>query len=183
MGINSTRRAFLLSLLLLLLLAASAGAYAQTPQPIESGKFRLHKFEQPIGEETYTITRDGDSLVTKSTFEFTDRGRRVPLTAELRTAPDLTPREFNIKGSVSRFSTIDSSVEIKGGTATIREDKETRQESVPKGPVFTISGYAPVTMQMMMVRYLNSHKFMAFNVASPPSVVLATSAPGVSRRV
>src|ERR1700724_3373912 len=103
---SRTRHLLLLSLLLLLV--TSARALAQTSQPIGSGKFRLHKFEQPIGEETYTITRDGESLLVKSTFEFTDRGRKVPLSAELRVAQDLTPEKFNIKGSVSRFSTIDS---------------------------------------------------------------------------
>lgn len=153
MAINPGR-ALLLSLLLLV---TSTGALAQTTQPVESGKFRLHKFEQPIGEETYTIARSGDSLVVKSTFEFTDRGRKVPLSAELRTAADLTPQSFSIKGSVSRFSTIDSSVEINAGSASIRVDKETRQLKTPKD-FFTISGYAPVTMQMMLVRYLNSHK-------------------------
>ena len=36
----------------------------QQSAPIEQGKFRLHKFEQPIGEENYQITRrDGDSRV------------------------------------------------------------------------------------------------------------------------
>lgn len=149
-----------LLLSLLLLSVAGASALAQTPQPIESGKFRLHKFEQPIGEESYTVTRDGGSLVVKSTFEFTDRGRRVPLSAELRTASDLTPQKFNIKGSVSRFSTIDSSVEINGGIATIREDQTTRQVPDPKSFFFTISGYAPVAMQMMLVRYSNSHQFI-----------------------
>jgi hypothetical protein len=119
-------RARLVILLSLLLLAASAGAVGQTSQPVESGRFRLHKFEQPIGEETYAIARDGDSLVIKSTFEFTDRGSKVPLRAELRTGRDLTPERFNIKGQVSRFSTIDTSIEIKAGSATIREDKETR---------------------------------------------------------
>src|SRR4029077_20794344 len=108
----------------------SAGA--QTPQPIESGKFRLHKFEQPIGEETYTITRMGDSLIINSNFEFTDRGRKVPLSATLKTRQDLTPESFNIKGNVSRFSTIDSAVEINGNTATIREDKDTRQATTPE---------------------------------------------------
>ena len=152
---SRTRKALLLSILLVLVMSAST--LAQT-QPIETGKFRLHKFEQPIGEETYTITKDGDSLVVSSTFAFTDRGRRVPLTATLRTQKDFTPESFNIKGSVSRFSTIDSSVEIKGNTATVREDKTTRQATTPER-FFTISGYAPITMQQMMVRYLTAHKF------------------------
>jgi imidazolonepropionase-like amidohydrolase len=153
---SRTRNALLLSLLLLLV--ASASVRAQTPQPIERGKFRLHKFEQPIGEETYTIVRDGDGLVVNSSFEFTDRGRKVPLTATLKTHQDFTPESFKIKGSVSRLSTIDSAVEINGTSAMIREDKDTRQAATPER-FFTISGYAPVTMQQMLLRYLTAHKF------------------------
>ena len=65
-------------------------------QVLESGKFRLHKFEQPIGEESYELSRDGDSLVINSKFEFTDRHSRVPLTATLRTRQDLTPERFGL---------------------------------------------------------------------------------------
>src|SRR5689334_21792890 len=39
-------------------------------QTIETGKFRLHKFQQAIGEESYTVTREGDALVMKSDFKF-----------------------------------------------------------------------------------------------------------------
>jgi imidazolonepropionase-like amidohydrolase len=152
---SRARNVFFHSLLLLLL--ASAGSVAQTSQPIESGKFILHKIEQAIGEETYTVTKDGDALLVKVDFAFTDRGRRVPLTATLKAHQDLTPESFNIKGSVSRFSTIDSTVDINGTSATIREDKNTRQAPTPER-FFTIGGYAPVTMQQMLVRYLTAHK-------------------------
>ena len=168
MLINSIRRAAWLSALLLLVI--SAGVLAQTPQPIESGTFRLHKFERPIGEETYAIKRDGDSLVVSVDFKFTDRGSPVPLTAELRTRQDLTPESFNIKGSVSRFATIDSSVAIKDKTATIRVDKDTRQAAVPER-FFTISGYSPVTMQMMLVRYLHAHQLSGVLTTLPDGEV------------
>jgi imidazolonepropionase-like amidohydrolase len=165
-------RAARLSLLLLLLTAAPLSARAQQqqsapPQPgrtqipngapvVESGEFRLHKFEQPIGVESYTIARAGDSLVVRSTFEFTDRGTKVPLSATLRARQDLTPQSFEIKGKVSRFSTIDTSVEVNGATASVRKDKETWQAQTP-ARFFTVSGYAPVAMQMMLVRYILAH--------------------------
>ncbi|HEV7473029.1 MAG TPA: hypothetical protein VGN90_03205, partial [Pyrinomonadaceae bacterium] len=63
----------LLKLALLLLLCGSASINVRS-QVLETGKFRLHKFEQPIGEETYTIRREGDGIVVTSSFEFTDRG-------------------------------------------------------------------------------------------------------------
>ncbi|HEV7860554.1 MAG TPA: amidohydrolase family protein [Pyrinomonadaceae bacterium] len=149
--------------LLLSLSALSLPAQAQTATPgakpatvIESGKFRLHKFEQPIGEETYEISREGDSLLVTSNFKFTDRGSPVPLTATLRTKQNLTPEAFEIKGNTARGSTIDTSIEIKGDAATIREGKETRQATVP-ARFFTIAGYAPAAMQMMLLRYLSSN--------------------------
>ena len=145
----------LLSLAFVLGLAAQARAQNPTPSPavVESGKFRLHKFEQPIGEETYEVTREGDSLVVKSHFKFTDRGSAVPLETTLRTKQNLTPESFEIKGKTARGSTIDTSVDIKGDSATVREGKETRQAAVP-ARFFTIAGYAPAAVQMLMLRYL-----------------------------
>ena len=166
--IRNKSRAAHLFLFLLLLTAAPLSARAQqqqqspAPKPdgaqaVEAGEFRLHKFEQPIGVESYTVTRDGDSLVVRSTFEFTDRGTKVPLSATLRARQDLTPQSFEIKGKVSRFSTVDTGVEVDGATASVRKGKETRQSQAP-ARFFTVSGYAPVAMQMMLVRYILAHR-------------------------
>ena len=49
-------------------LPTAVGVQAQQPAVatgasiLEQGKFTLHKFEQPIGEESYEIRHDGDSL-------------------------------------------------------------------------------------------------------------------------
>jgi imidazolonepropionase-like amidohydrolase len=160
---STVARLALPALLLMMMLAAGASRAQQQPQipdgapVVESGEFRLHKFEQPIGVERYTVARAADSLVVRSTFEFTDRGTRVPLTAMLRAGQDLTPRSFEVKGNVSRFSKIDTSVEVGGATASVREGERTRQAQAP-ARFFTISGYAPVTMQMMLVRYMLAHR-------------------------
>src|SRR4051794_21804071 len=145
------------------LLLVSTSAFAQ----IETGKFRLHKFEQPIGEETYTIARENSGVIVTSDFKFTDRGTEVPLTAELHTQQDLTPISFRISGKVSRLSTIDSSIEINGNSASIREGTKTRQATVTKN-FFTIAGYAPTIMQMMLVRYIQGHKLTS-SVATLPN--------------
>ena len=85
------------------------------PAILEQGKFTLHKFEQPIGEETYEIRRDGDSIAAKIDFKFTDRGSPVPLTTTFRAAQDLTPQDFEIKGRTARPVSIDEAVTIEGG--------------------------------------------------------------------
>jgi imidazolonepropionase-like amidohydrolase len=131
----------------------------QTKSPAaaaESGKFILHKFEQPIGEETYQITSDGNSLTAKIDFKFTDRGATVPMTATFKAASDLTPQAFEIKGKNSRISEIDDAVEVQPEKVRIR-DRDKWTEAQRPAQFFTIAGYAPTTMQMLMVRYWATH--------------------------
>jgi imidazolonepropionase-like amidohydrolase len=134
-------------------------AQSATPEAapvVEQGKFRLHKFEQPIGEETYQVTKDGKSLAVKMDFKFTDRGTPVPLTASFRGAADLTPEAFEIKGKPARTTEIDQAVEIQAAKVRLRNRTEWKDVSAP-AQFFTIAGYAPATMQMLMVRYWASH--------------------------
>jgi imidazolonepropionase-like amidohydrolase len=142
-----------------LLVLAAAPLAAQAPDSgrvMERGRFRLHKFEQEIGAEEYTV-RDLDSvLVVQDSFRFVDRGTPVPLRTTLRLRPDLTPVAFAAKGNTARGSTIDAEVTVSGGRATVREGTETRQVEVPER-FFTLGGYAPVSAQMMLVRYLARH--------------------------
>jgi len=125
--------------------------------PVEQGKFTLHKFGQPIGQESYEIHRDGDSLAVKVDFKFTDRGSPVPLTTTFRGAQDWTPQAFEIKGNTARSATIDESVSIDGGKIHARSRDKQSDAAAPAGPAFTIAGYAPATMQMLMVRYWVAH--------------------------
>ncbi len=140
-----------------LFMCSSLVLFAQTTSPAnESGKFTLHKFEQPIGQETYTIAHDGGSLTLKTDFAFTDRGTKVPLSATLEAADDYTPQSFIIKGKTSRMSDIDSDVELNGSDATIRQGKDTRSVAARQS-FFTISGDAPVAVQMALIRYWRAH--------------------------
>ncbi|MGA8143425.1 MAG: amidohydrolase family protein [Candidatus Acidiferrales bacterium] len=135
---------------------------AQSPPPsappsvIEHGKFILHKMEQPLGEETFETTRDAQSLLTKITFKFVDRGTVVPLAVTLRTSDDLTPQSFEIKGKTARPTDIDEAVEIQPEKIRLR-NREIWTEAPRPTRFFTIAGYAPTTMQMLMVRYWASH--------------------------
>ena len=132
-------------------------AVAPDASAVEQGKFTLHKFEQAIGEETYEIRRDGQSLVAKIDFKFTDRGAAVPLSTTFRAAEDLTPQAFEIKGRTARPVTIDEALTIEGGKVHLRSRDKQSDSDVPTGPFFTIAGYAPTTMQMLMVRYWATH--------------------------
>jgi imidazolonepropionase-like amidohydrolase len=151
-----------LALVSVLFSAVQPLTLAQQPAPadaslVEQGKFTLHKFEQAIGEETYEIRRDGESLAVKMDFKFTDRGRAVPLSATFRGSLEYTPQAFEIKGSTSRISTIDEAVTIEPDKVHIRSRDKQSDLNEPSGPFFTIAGYAPTTMQMLLVRYWAAH--------------------------
>ena len=148
------------SVAVLLLLVTPSSPAAQAPQQgsaVETGKFRLHKFEQPIGEETYEIARDGQSLVVKMDFKFTDRATPVPLSASFRSTSDLTPQAFEIKGRIARSAEIDQAVNIFPEKIRLRNREQWKEIPAFAGPFFTVAAYAPATMQMLMVRYWATH--------------------------
>jgi imidazolonepropionase-like amidohydrolase len=159
---KQTQISLALTVAALICLATSRPSVAQQPASadsavIEQGKFTLHKFEQPIGEETYEILKQDDSIMVKMDFKFTDRATTVPLTASFRGAQDLTPQTFEIKGKTSRFASIDESLSIENGKVHFRTRDNQSDLDPPSGAFFTIAGYAPTTMQMLLVRYWATH--------------------------
>src|SRR6202042_593930 len=99
---------------------------------------------------------DGNSLTAKMDFKFTDRGSPVPMTATFKSASDLTPQAFEVKGKNSRSTEIDDAVEVQPEKVRIR-DPEKWTEAPRPAQFFTIAGYAPTTMQMLLVRYWATH--------------------------
>jgi imidazolonepropionase-like amidohydrolase len=150
------RRSLLLVFLMLGVIAAHAQVSSASAESTESGKFRLHKFEQPIGEERYAIAHQGATLTMKSQFLFTDRGREVPLVTTFKAASDYSPRSFNIHGANCRFCPMDWEITLQGRSAAIRQEKESRTAAAPD-IFFVTAGYAPVAMQMAMMRYWRAH--------------------------
>jgi len=131
------------------------------PQPaqdrgIESGRFLLHNVLQRTGEEWDQIRRHSESLVLTSEFRNADRGTAIPLAARLQTSPDLTPERFEVRGKTSGSTAVDSSIVVTSTAATVREGSRSEQIPIPAA-FFTVRGYAPVAIQMMLLRYWSSH--------------------------
>jgi imidazolonepropionase-like amidohydrolase len=124
--------------------------------PPERGSFRLHKFEQAIGEETYELMQDGDKLTLTANFKFKDRFTEVPLTAKMEFGGDLTPVSLELKGKNSRFNPIDDTITVEGDKVHIRESDVSRVEAKPDH-FFLIASYAPTAAQMMLMQYWRTH--------------------------
>ena len=60
----------------------------------EDGAFLIYRRQSYIGEETYSITSDDDSIVIKSLQGENERGRISGVQAELRLNMDLSPTYY-----------------------------------------------------------------------------------------
>ncbi|HEY6218364.1 MAG TPA: hypothetical protein VIW74_16970, partial [Pyrinomonadaceae bacterium] len=143
----------LLCLLLLTLIGTG------TPQIIESGRFRFYETKQIRGEESYSISRTPDSellVQAKTELPFIEQEKKVSVNATLRTSTDFTPLNFEIKGPAPLEIEENTSVRIQGKTASVQDRGNNSTAAVPPN-FFVASGYVPVTMEMMLVRYWLSH--------------------------
>ena len=142
-------RVLLLAVLTLLVAAAA-------PPAGEHGTIRLHYIQKLIGVERYELVTEGGGARLSSDFDFTDRGGRVQLTSTLETASDFSPRHFAAKGKSYRFVNVDSDVRMENGAAIVRADGSERRIAID-GPAFTVDGYAPFSVQMLLVRWWKAH--------------------------
>jgi imidazolonepropionase-like amidohydrolase len=146
--------------------AANSRAQALRPQAPQSqaapqdeeGDFVLHFLEHAIGNEHYELkaSPDRSQLVLDAAFEYTDRGVEVPLSAALEMRPDFTPVHFEIKGKSYRYFNVDAAIDVSGANATVREGQNSREVPLPR-QFFTVDGYSPISVQMMMMRYWLRH--------------------------
>ncbi len=127
----------------------------------EHGTLIVHFLGLPVGQETYDLTDN----VLHASFEYTERGSKIAATATLRMQPDLTPIQFDVHGKSYRPFSVDASV----------------TPGPQPGPFFTISGYSPLSVQMMMLRYWLRHgkpKRMAQLPAGTPDADLTVDESG-----
>jgi imidazolonepropionase-like amidohydrolase len=129
---------------------------AAQPPAGEHGTIRLHYLQKPIGVERYDLMPDSGGWRLASDFDFTDRGGRVQLASALQMSADLSPTHFSAKGKSYRFVNVDSDVRVESAAAIVRADGVERR--VPfDGPAFTVDGYAPFSVQMLLVRWWQQH--------------------------
>ena len=147
------------SLLLAFCFGNSANAQPKTPPAIESGRFRFYETKQPRGEETYEIRADANGEIiiqARTELPFAEQEKKPLVNATLRTKFDFTPLAFEIKGPTLLDIDEDTSVTIQGNTAKV-QDRGTANTIDVSRHFFTLSGYVPLAIEMMLVRYWLAH--------------------------
>ena len=143
----------------LLLFAASLAQAQASGVLVDSGKIRFYEIKQIRGEETYQINQlpNGDLIVTaKTQMPFAEQENKPLVNATLRTAKDLTPHSFEIKGPTTLDLEEATSITVEGKTASIQDRGQNKSSEVPRN-FFTMSGYVPVSIETMLIRYWLAH--------------------------
>ena len=146
------------SILVLLLLLFAAG-FTQAQSVIDSGKIRFYETKQIRGEETYQINQlpNGDLLLeSKTDLPFAEQEAKPLVNATLRTSKDFTPENFTIKGPTLLEIQEATSITIQGTRASIQDRGNNNSVEVPRN-FFTMSGYVPVSVEAMLIRYWLAH--------------------------
>jgi len=123
----------------------------------ESGLIRLYFLQNPVGSERYNLRADGDRQTLEANFEFTDRGGFLPVKSTLVMRGDSTPESFTAKGMTYRYVHVDTAVKVEGHEAAIRVNDQPRPTAPVPPKFFTLQGFAPLSVQMMLIRYWNTH--------------------------
>jgi imidazolonepropionase-like amidohydrolase len=97
----------------------------------------LYLLGHRIGAEQYSI----DSSTLKAHFEYLDRGTKVALDTTLTFAKDFTPLSFESHGKSYRYFSVDASVPKASGAPN----------------TFTLDGMAPISAQVLLIRYWLAH--------------------------
>jgi imidazolonepropionase-like amidohydrolase len=105
------------------------------------------------------VVREGDRSTLTSHFEYLDRGTKVALDTTLTFAADFTPLSFESHGKSYRYFAVDTSVPNAPGTPN----------------TFTLEGMAPISAQVVLVRYWLAH-------GRPASITILPSGDSVHIR-
>jgi len=130
-----------------------------TSASIESGKFRFYETKQPRGEETYQLSPapDGEMvMITQAQFPFAEQETKPSVAASLRLQADFTPITFQIKGPTLLEIKENTLIEIQEKTANVEDRGGKTTAAVPVN-FFTMSGYVPVAVEMVLIRYWLAH--------------------------
>jgi imidazolonepropionase-like amidohydrolase len=150
-------------------------------QAAEHGQLKLYFLQNPVGQETYDLTTSANGLVLQSAFDYTERASVIHLAATLRMKPDGTPQQFAADGKSYRPFSVHAKfkAEADGKSASIQDGTLLRNVTLP-ARYFTLSGYAPLSVQMMLLRYWLSHgkptRLPQFPAGTPNADILIYSA-------
>lgn len=127
----------------------------------EESSFLVYRRQSLIGEETYRLASNSDSIVITSLQGENERGRVTGVQAELRLGMDLSPTYYQNRRLAGNDTTNILEVAVTSIGVTIREkDRAVVTAAVPP-MFFPVHSNIPAAMEMMLYHYYLEHDIEA----------------------
>lgn len=119
----------------------------------EEGSFLMYRRQSLIGEESFSIISDRDSIVIRSLQGENERGRIRGVQAELRLGIDLSPAYYRNRRIAGSDTTNVLEVVASSQEVSIREKDAGIVTATKWAAFFPVHSNIPAAMEMMLYRY------------------------------
>jgi hypothetical protein len=134
-------------------------SFCCTPEPNawenvnEEGAFLVYRRQSLIGEETYSITSNKDSIVVKSLQGENERGRITGVQAELHLKMDLSPTYYVNRRLANGDTTNNFIMEVNSNEVSVWEGNFDVSTTATSSLFFPVHSNIPAAMEMMLYHY------------------------------
>ena len=119
----------------------------------EEGSFLVFRRQSQIGEETYTITTEGKSIVVNSLQGENERGRITGVQAIMHLNMDLTPTYYLNRRITSKDTIVNYKMTVSENEVSVWEEKfDVATFEIPE-TFFPLHSNIPAAMEMMLYHY------------------------------
>jgi imidazolonepropionase-like amidohydrolase len=143
---------YFLKLFLLVLITGCSSAPNKWENINEEGAFLVYRRQSLIGEESYSITSNKDSIIVKSLQGENERGRVTGVQAELHLKMDLTPTYYQNIRLTDKDTIINLKVETNVDSISVWEANQ-EPLIIENTNYFPIHSDIPAAMEMMLYHY------------------------------
>lgn len=151
---NIKKLQLVVSLLLLMILSGCS----ETPNPWENideeGTFLIYRRQSQIGEETYSIKKEGASIRVKSLQGENERGRISGVQAELQLGMDLSPISYFSRRIVEEDTTNIFKMELNADSVSIWEKHYDAVTRKTPDNFFPLHSTIPAGIEIMLYQYV-----------------------------
>ena len=143
---------FFLKLCTLMLIGACSSSSNKWENINEEGAFLVYRRQSLIGEESYSIISNKDSIIIKSLQGENERGRITGVEAELHLKMDLTPTYYQNRRLTNRDTIVNLKVQTDLDSISVWERNQ-EFAIVETLDFFPLHSNIPAAMEMMLYHY------------------------------
>lgn len=150
---KTSKLRYVSSLMVLVLLLGCSSTETTWENINEEGAFLIFRRQSLIGEESYSITSNKDSIVIKSLQGENERGRITGVQAELHLKMDLSPTYYVNRRLANDDTTNIFKLQVSSGEVSVWEKKFDVTTTATPTTFFPVHSNIPAAMEMMLYQY------------------------------